>query len=409
MADQNVPLLPGQIPIPNAQGALNQADTMAAISDTLIRLKSIMETQGAGSMITLYTGEPKKYSEWTKQIEKFAILANLEPGSMKLIAYQTAQGAVSDYIKRRITSATNRDETWGEFKANLATKFAEITDPQYAFTRLKSERQKVGETVIIFAERLINLAQDAFLNHNINNDLVDQQLIGFFTDGLSCDALKWKLIRANPRTLQAAIDLALAEENLRRRFDLRVGRTYDNPGLPSRDLNPRDPRLRRRIEPMDTLPPNNSNNEPMIVDHSRPLRPCQKCGAPHLRSENCSIRPRIVNAVRQNEERPPIRCYFCDKVGHVRADCYLLNRNRDSPTSPSHRQVSFSGHARSDRDMYPREEPNRSDGSRHYNNPPLRSNRDMYSREGTASSNRDRAPYNGPSRPSMIRPNRPLN
>ena len=100
----------------------------------------------------------------------------------KLIAYQTSRGPVSDYIKRRVTSVARRNEAWEAFRANLATRFSEITDPQYAFTLLKSEKQQTNEPVIIFAERLINLAQDAFMNHNISNDLVDQQLIVFFTD-----------------------------------------------------------------------------------------------------------------------------------------------------------------------------------------------------------------------------------
>lgn len=41
-------------------------------------------------------------------------------------------------------------------------------------------------------------------------------------DGLLHDSLKMKLMRDNPNTFQAAVNTALQEQNLRRRFNLRT-------------------------------------------------------------------------------------------------------------------------------------------------------------------------------------------
>ena len=63
------------------------------------------------------------------------------------------------------------------------------------------------------------LAADAFADVNT----ADEQLIGFFIDGLQYDYMKMKVMRDNPATLQNAIQVANQEQNLRRRFDLRSG------------------------------------------------------------------------------------------------------------------------------------------------------------------------------------------
>ena len=47
-----------------------------------------------------FEGDPKKFKDWITQIEKTAVLSGLNDDRKKLVAYQTAQGAVSDFIQR---------------------------------------------------------------------------------------------------------------------------------------------------------------------------------------------------------------------------------------------------------------------------------------------------------------------
>jgi hypothetical protein len=54
----------------------------------------------------------------------------------------------------------------------------------------------------------------------MTDQLVQQQLVGIFCDGLSFDYLRLKLLRENPKTLEAAIELAMIEQNLRKRLNL---------------------------------------------------------------------------------------------------------------------------------------------------------------------------------------------
>ena len=48
------------------------------------------------------------------------------------------------------------------------------------------------------------------------------QLVGYFIDGLVSDQIKMKLLRVNPPTLDEAVNSAIYEVNLRKRFSLRT-------------------------------------------------------------------------------------------------------------------------------------------------------------------------------------------
>lgn len=53
--------------------------------------------------------------------------------------------------------------------------------------------------------------------------VVEQQLTGYFTDCLGHGYLRLKVMGQNPTSLQAAVKVAVDEQNLRARFNLRSG------------------------------------------------------------------------------------------------------------------------------------------------------------------------------------------
>ena len=63
------------------------------------------------------------------------------------------------------------------------------------------------------------MANDAFAK--VDKAFVESQLVGFFIDGLYHDFLSMKVMRENPNTFQDAVQSALAEQNLQKRFQLR--------------------------------------------------------------------------------------------------------------------------------------------------------------------------------------------
>jgi hypothetical protein len=142
------------------------------------------------------------------------------------LAFKTSTGAVSDFIQRYLK--VNPRAEWGALKAELAKRFADISDAQHAFMLLRQVKQERNENVQVYVERLLSLAEQAFEDAQ-DARVTEGQLIGFFTDGLYSDRLKIKVMRDDPKTLQEAINSARDEFKLQQRFQLRMGRHYFAP------------------------------------------------------------------------------------------------------------------------------------------------------------------------------------
>lgn len=192
------------------------------MGEQLSGLTTTVGAQGVAKVIKPFDGNSKEFKEWVKSIEKYSMLVGLTQESIKLVAYQSSRGAVSDFMKRFMDA--NPRHTWRDIKIELQARFAEVIDPQHALLLLRKVRQRSSEPIQVYAERLIALGDDAFEGQG--QDVRDRQLIGYFIDGLFEDPMKLKVMRTNPRTLQEAIDTATNEQNLQKRFRLRTGHEY---------------------------------------------------------------------------------------------------------------------------------------------------------------------------------------
>ena len=112
------------------------------------------------------------------------------------------------------------------------------------------------------------LANDAFAK--VDKGVVESQLVCVFIDGLFHDCLRVKVVRENPKNFQAAVQYALAEQNLGKRCQLR---TVDSQSSKSR------------------------REEPLEVDHIGPQKKCFLCSKTGHLAKHC--RSRIINAVEQ--------------------------------------------------------------------------------------------------------------
>jgi len=109
------------------------------------------------------------------------------------------------------------------------------------------------------------LGWKSFSNQPGGFQAVQRQLIGYFTDGLCYDYLQVKIMQENPTTLQAAITLAVTEQNLRKRFQIRSDRDYGSQSHQS----------------------TGQFGEPMEVDHIKPMKKCQFCQSSGHTSRFC--------------------------------------------------------------------------------------------------------------------------
>ena len=390
--DHNV----SQITAPSSQGHSNPSpgrtnpnaeETIAmTIAQQFSNLSAAMTAQGVFNIVKTFDGEPSKFKQWIKDIDKYAKLVNLNNEQIPNIAYQTSTGSVCDFIKRYLETLGTEDDTpsWEDLKKLLKNRFAEITDAQQAMALLRKTKQKDTESVQIYSERLLQVAEDAYPDiQEDNKALVQRQLVDAFVDGLAFEYLKMKVMREDPKTLEDAISVAMKEQNLRKRFNLRK---QDDSQSGSFLLNPTFLDQIRR-EPLTTHFDSDPRNiEPMEIDHYRP-RNCFKCRKPGHTSRNCPnsqdnrrydnfrtqdnrsrslLRPNVQNRERivrhrspppqrapppqrnlpsrhevqvvgsqENQrydrtpmppnQRPPVLCWHCNQPGHLRRNCPHIN------------------------------------------------------------------------------------
>ena len=120
------------------------------------------------------------------------------------------------------------------------------------------------------------MAEEAFTGQNGGVAAIERQLVWFFIDGLAHDNLKMKVMRENTATLQAAVGSAMTEQNLRTKFDLRIGRVTDS---------------------------NVRHTEPMEVEYALPSKHCHVCYQLGHFASHCSNRPHINAVASMNPDR----------------------------------------------------------------------------------------------------------
>ena len=181
---------------------------------------------------------------------------------------------------------------------------------------LRKKKQKPEENVQLYAERLLSLAEEAFTGQNGGVAAIERQLVWFFIDGLAHDNLKMKVMRENPATLQAAVASAMTEQNLRKRFNLRIGRVTDS---------------------------NVRHIEPMEIDHLRPKKQCFKCNKIGHYAKDCHNRSNVNVVTSNGHNIEPMdidytqsrsHCFICNQSGHLARDCF--NRSHVNAVMPNY-------------------------------------------------------------------------
>lgn len=125
-------------------------------------------------VITIFEGDPGKFKQWIKDIEKYAKMSDMNNEDIPKIAYVTCKGSVGDFIKRYLTEieASGELPSWNDLKQFLKNRFAEITDSQHALAIMRKMRQNSNESVQIFAERILQVAEDAYTSENLEHEII---------------------------------------------------------------------------------------------------------------------------------------------------------------------------------------------------------------------------------------------
>ena len=297
-------------PAPQVQ---QQPSAIQLLTDALRDLPDTLSATSALGQLPKFSGKNQDFDDWIRELERHFLVFDCNDVKKKRIVFQTATGSVCEFLKRYLPD--NQQLTYEQLKDELKLRYGEVIDTQHALKLLRSVKQKQGESIATYGERILSLAKDACAGIPAPGDTIQGMLVGQFTDGLLSDQVRIKLIRNNPATLTEAVNLALKEQNIMRRVTLRKGGNYD----PHHESSYRtESRTDQRAEQF----------EPMQIDHARRSRHCMKCGRKGHFAKDC----RVVRAVNHRDIRPKQprqwqpsndlpRCWRCNSTQHFIRDC----------------------------------------------------------------------------------------
>ena len=144
----NVPL-PSETVAPEvamAQGQREQIEISQGQLKQLSAISHLLGTQNAQTSVIRYGGDPKKFQQWIRSLEKHTLLTSVgDDEGVKAFALQSSDGPVSDFL---VTYFKNEPACpWESVLGQLKARFADIVDSQHGLQVLRTTRQKAGQTV----------------------------------------------------------------------------------------------------------------------------------------------------------------------------------------------------------------------------------------------------------------------
>ena len=229
--------------------------------------------------------------------------------------------------------------TWAQMKEDFKAFYANLWDPELLEEKLSSFSQNAGsENVQGFYDRIKRTATDVY-GPELNNPLVQKQLVKIYKNGLSDKRIRNKLYRAQPQTIERALEIAMEENKILRHID-----QNDQPEPMEIDAvkmatEPLEKKVEKLTEMVNVLLVEHSKNtqqsvQPQQTQQYQQRPPAQYTRRPsqHHRNNGHPGNPQRRDTpgapkYRFTEDGRPI-CHFCDIPGHIQRHCRKAQRQQ---------------------------------------------------------------------------------
>ena len=279
-----------------------------------------------GRSVRSFSGQGvQKLHDFLKDIERVTLAVTASDDQIRALTLQNVTGVASTFLLKFLTD--NKDAGWTSIKKAIKERFSDLADEQVAAQKLRMLRQHKEESVQTFAERIEDIANDAYPSATKDDRFYQQTLVQIFKDGLREDGIVRKLIKERPETLAKAVESASVAQQNTRAFALRKGgRQEEDMEI---DMISDDRRMDKVEEQMTTI----TSKLDSLVDmmkHKTSSRPYNDKRTAY----NATTKPRPE--LKFTSDGKPI-CLYCDKPGHIKRDCRKMKAEQP-------KKGNFTGH-----------------------------------------------------------------
>ena len=188
------------------------AQPQPQVANQLQRLVESMVTTQILTNISTFKGEAKDYRHWVKDVERHVQAIGGGDANCITVAVQISTCVVADFLFRYRNY--HPGSAWAAIKDELAARFSDGRDVGLAQQQMRKLKRGQCESATAYAERILEKATEAFPGHQLDEDLIVSQLIDTFIDGLRDPLVCKRILRENPATFAAAVDIAIGEARL---------------------------------------------------------------------------------------------------------------------------------------------------------------------------------------------------
>ena len=122
------------------------------------------------------------YRTWLEDMERYFRVVRVAEEDKCQMALLTARGTVGQYIYRLMSN--NPQLTWNELKNSLGEYYGLVSNPNVRLVELANIKQGRTEGIQDYMQRVVHLAESAYVRVDGRNEVVAKQVLEFFIEGL---------------------------------------------------------------------------------------------------------------------------------------------------------------------------------------------------------------------------------
>ena len=205
-----------------AEGQPPPPGDLAPLANSFQQLQMELRAGRLGKEVSKFNGDGHhRFRRWVSDVERVGVALNANDNAMLALCFETLKGPAAENLTRIVRATPNI--TWQQLRARLTAQYSDVSDAHIALQTLRKIKQKAGESMEAFADRVRTLSEEAYPGVDLQQPLIQNSLVEALIDGVLDDGISKKLMRARQglADFDTAVQFAVREQQVNKQYGLR--------------------------------------------------------------------------------------------------------------------------------------------------------------------------------------------